>query len=354
MRRALFGDLHLGVRNGDANFLKFQLTYLKKKIDEVKGLGITHIDQLGDSIDNRRRSESTVNDALLEICEYAYQQGITIDFLIGNHNTFYTDTNRVHNLNIIKNFHRGNVRIIEESFEEGNVLTLGWIHKNNLEAQMAAVENTSAKFCFMHAQFDGFDMYSGIKAKGGMSIVPFRKFQKVYTGHYHTVSEDGNVKYIGSPYALTWMDFVDGTNRGWFELDDETGAEIFHRNLPGETLFHTHVYNPDEAYDEFSFLQYKDCLVKFFVREVKSELHYKKFVELVNAQSYIDRRIIDERELLQVEQEAIDISEMNLTPLKVIEGYVRDEATLNGLNPDNCANLALTLYQEASGYASNE
>ena len=349
---AMIGDLHFGIKNGDKHFLQFQVEYMKTKLRLMKDKGIVQLFQAGDALDNRKRTETNVINAVQEVCAYAAELGIEIIFIVGNHNTFYTDTNSVHNLNIV--MHMSNVKVVEEACEcvssrddSPVMLLLGWIHKNNLESQMKAVEQSNAPYCMMHAEFDGFEMYKGIEAKGGMSITPFRKFKKVYSGHYHTVSENGNIYYIGSPYALTWMDWVDGTNRGFFTLDLATGAEDFIKNEESETLFVTDEYNPQTDYDEFYFEKYKNKIVKFFVKTVEDQKHYDKFVKLVNSVQYIDRRIVDERELAKVQHAAIDIRTMNLTPAKVIDSYVRDEATANNLNPDLVAAEALSLYHSA-------
>lgn len=349
---AMIGDLHFGIKNGDKYFLDFQVKYMKRKLDMLAGMGIKQLFQAGDALDNRKRTETNVINAVQEVCAYAAELGIEIVFIVGNHNTFYTDTNAVHNLNIVT--HMSNVKIVEEyshgvSKFDGSpvILLLGWIHKNNHDTLMEAVEQSTAPYCLMHAEFDGFEMYKGIEAKGGMSIVPFRKFKRVLSGHYHTVSSNGNVEYLGSPYALTWMDWVDGVNRGLFILDVTTDEFNFIRNEEHETLFLTHEYDGSIVYDEFFFEKFKNKVVKFFVKEVADPKHYDKFVKLVNSVPYIDRRIIDERELAAIEHAAIDIRSMNLTPAKVIDDYVREEAAVNNLNPDEVSKEALSLYHSA-------
>lgn len=345
---AMIGDLHFGVKGGDKHFLEFQVNYMKAKLKDMAARGIKTLYQLGDAVDNRKRSDTTVLDALIEVADYAYEEcGITIVFLVGNHNTFYTDTNSVHNLNVLK--HHPGVMIVEEHqyFSDHDILVLGWIHKNNHDELMQVVERSTAKYCLMHAEFNGFQMYNGIEAKGGMSVTPFRKFKKVYTGHYHTVSEDGNVLYAGSPYALTWMDYVDGTNRGYFILNPVTGDCEMIKNDPSETLFAVENYDPNKAYTEADFEPLKNKVVKFFVKDVTDTKHFDGFVKLVNGVSYIDRRIIDERELAIVEHSNIDLRALNLTPVKVIDEYVRAEAEANELNSDDVSEEALQLYNTA-------
>ena len=62
-----------------------------------------------------------------------------------------------------------------------------------------------------------------------MDINHFNKFEKVYSGHYHTRSTDGKIYYLGNPYEMFWND-----------VKDDRGFHIFDT----ETLEHTPVNNP--------------------------------------------------------------------------------------------------------------
>ena len=39
----------------------------------------------------------------------------------------------------------------------------------------------------------------------GMDIDIFDKFDKVYSGHYHTRSDNGKIYYLGNPYEMFGM-----------------------------------------------------------------------------------------------------------------------------------------------------
>lgn len=346
MKKAFIGDLHFGVKGGDKNFLEFQVNYLKKKLDLMASWGIKTLYQLGDSFDNRKQTQSTVQQGMIDVIEHADKLGIHIVFLVGNHNTFYTDRNDIHNLKTFEKY--PNVTIVTEFAEIDDFLVLGWINRTNSEQIEAAVAASTKKYCLMHAEFTGFDMYNGIKAKGGSSVVPYRKFDKVLTGHYHTVSTDGNVTYVGSPYALTWMDFVDGDNRGFWVLDDVSGEFSLIKNEKFETLFFEHDYNPEHDYSSADFANYTGKILKFHVKEVEDQAHYDKFVALLNSVLYIDRRIIDHRILSKVDHNTIDVTDMHITPLLVIQDYVKAEALENGLDIENAVSLATELYTNAS------
>ena len=50
----------------------------------------------------------------------------------------------------------------------------------------------------------------------GMESKLYQKFTKVFSGHYHTRSNDGRIFYIGNPYEMFWNDVND--DRGFHHL----------------------------------------------------------------------------------------------------------------------------------------
>ena len=48
----------------------------------------------------------------------------------------------------------------------------------------------------------------------------YSKFTKVFSGHYHTRSDDGRIYYLGNPYEMFWNDV--GDRRGFTIFDTET------------------------------------------------------------------------------------------------------------------------------------
>jgi hypothetical protein len=73
-------------------------------------------------------------------------------------------------------------------------------------------------YCFGHFEFVGFKMNSSYICERGQDPNEVNDFKRVYSGHFHTPSEKGNIQYLGSPYAQTFHD-VDST-RGYYIFDD--------------------------------------------------------------------------------------------------------------------------------------
>ena len=346
MREAIFGDLHLDTRNGDIRFINFIVQYMKEKLREARAQGCTRFTQVGDSLDNRKRTSSAAVSALVEIIDYAVDElkFEEVVFLVGNHNTYYTDTNSTHNLIAFKG--RDRVSIVENYQAIGDTLYLGWICPDNIDAISLRVSEAKEKYCFGHFAFTGFDMYKGIPAKGGFSPVPFRKFERTISGHYHTISEDGSVIYTGSPYHLNWSDYQDGLNRGWFLLDHDTDEFKLFQNTADDSLFAELFYDESKTYQESDIAPFANRIVKVHAKEVTDDKKYQKFVKLLKGFAFIDIRIIDYRETKVIES-AIDLESIDADPNSVIETYMEELAVANGFVAERPIAILMELHQSA-------
>ena len=107
-----------------------------------------------------------------------------------------------------------------------------------------------------------------------MSIDIFDKFDRVFSGHYHTRSDNGKIFYLGNPYEMFWND-----------VNDTRGFTIFDT----DTLTHTHVNNPyklfyniyyeDTNHKLFNTTEYENKIVKVIVRKKTNPKDFEKFVD---------------------------------------------------------------------------
>lgn len=292
----IIGDTHFDVRGGDENFLTFQINWLNTKLRAMAARGIKRVVQVGDFMDNRKAVRANVMWRIThEVLPVLDELDLELILLVGNHNIYYRESNRIHNMLWMTANKR--VRIVQEAEEIDGVLMLAWINKENLEQQMARVENTKCEFCFGHLALDQMPMYRGVISHGGMSAAPFAKFKKTLTGHYHTVSEMHNILCVGSPFHLTWADYPDGTERGWFEFNPQTGETVLHRNDASETLFAVYHHDPEKPSDAALGLELTQALqgriVKVVVNDRGDTRRFNKFLELAKAVPVIDFAVVD-------------------------------------------------------------
>ena len=89
-----------------------------------------------------------------------------------------------------------------------NILLVPWINKENEDETFKRLKNQES--CSMgHLELNGFRIHRGYMMEHGMDATPFDKFEKVYSGHYHTRSDQEPVYYLGNPYEMFWNDVND-------------------------------------------------------------------------------------------------------------------------------------------------
>ncbi len=60
-----------------------------------------------------------------------------------------------------------------------------------------------------HLELIGFRVHRGYIMEHGTDASIFNKFEKVFSGHYHTRSDNGKIFYLGNPYEMYWNDCND-------------------------------------------------------------------------------------------------------------------------------------------------
>lgn len=323
---ALLGDLHLGVKGGDIDFLEYQKGYIKSVIEFCSNNDINHVIQAGDFFDVRKTTDNRILDYVTgEFLDLLTIHNIQWHNILGNHDIYYRNCNSITPLNILpkisKNFKTYST-IQDVMIDNVSICLIPWLD----EANTIALDkfNSKASIAIGHLALDGYAMYSKSIAKTGMQDSVFAKFKKVFTGHYHTISEKSNILYIGSPYHLTWADFVDGDNRGFFVIENDTGAYEF---IPNSTsLFTVFDYDCEKTYTIEDLEQYKGMIATININSKSSEKHYKGFIKLINEVGFIDYRLQDNTEFISPIVEVVAFEADNL--LDVFKSTIECENTL--------------------------
>ena len=217
MKIALVTDTHFGARSDSQQFDN----YFKKFYDEVffpelDKREIKQIIHLGDCFDRRKY----INFNSLSNCKkYFFEQvesrGMDMDMIIGNHDTFYKNTNDVNSPDLLLGEYPG-IRTYDKAqvvvYDGLKILLVPWICADNYEHTSKLVESKIATVCFGHLELAGFIMYKGQDTHlghEGLDPAMFKDFKLVCSGHFHHKHGRGNVQYLGNPYQLFWNDFED-------------------------------------------------------------------------------------------------------------------------------------------------
>jgi predicted phosphodiesterase len=293
MKIALITDTHFGARSDsqqfDAYFKKFYDDVFFPELEKRK---ISQIIHLGDCFDRRKY----INFNSLSNCKkYFFEQvesrGIDMDMIIGNHDTFYKNTNDVNSPSLLLGEYPS-IRTYDKAqvvnYDGLKILLMPWICTDNYEHTTKMIEGKVATVCFGHLELAGFIMYKGQDAHlghDGFDPALFKDFKLVCSGHFHHKHGRGNVQYLGNPYQLFWNDFED--DRGFHIFDTKTLDLEFIKNP--NTIFEKYYYD-DEKEDPLSIdiTKFNSKLIKIIVVNKKDFYKFDKFVEAIYKENPIE------------------------------------------------------------------
>jgi UDP-2,3-diacylglucosamine pyrophosphatase LpxH len=350
---ALITDTHFGVRNDNQIFAAYQARFYEEVFfPYLDAHGIKIVRHLGDIVDRRKYvNYLTSRNLRRNFIDPCMDRGIDLGCIIGNHDTFYKNTNEVNSMNELYHYNRYDTlqwweKPVEEVIDGCKILIMPWICTDNWEESMAIMEATDATVMFGHLEIAGFEMYRGNASEHGWGTKIFDKFDIVCSGHYHHKSTRGNINYLGAPYEMTWSDFDD--ERGFHVFDTET-RELEYIVNPLK-MFHKLVYNDqDKTMADILAMDldpYKDTFLKLVVQEKTNPYWFDMLVEKIEKLGVADLKIIEDSLQLDLDDdELINEAEDTLTILrKYAATYLseKDADTLRDLNV-----LLTTLYNEA-------
>jgi len=293
MKIAIITDQHFGARKSSKLFHD----YFKKFYDNVffpylKENKIDTIINMGDTFDNRRSIDiSALEWAKVNYFDPLKEMGITIHTLIGNHDIYYKNTNDVNSVNLLLKEY-DNVIIYPETQEikvgRLKILFVPWINQENEKISIDAIKKSKAKIAMGHLELNGFQATRGHTMEDGMDIKHFDKFEKVYSGHYHTRSTDGKIYYLGNPYEMFWNDVND--KRGFHIFDTET---LEHTPVNNPYRLFYNVYYDDTNYKIFNATEYVNKIVKVIVKKKTDQKQFEKFIDKLSAIGVQELKIVE-------------------------------------------------------------
>ena len=240
--------------------------------------------------------------------------GIEVHTIVGNHTAYYKDTNEINTIDLLLRQY-DNVKTYAEVEEiklgDLNVLLIPWINSENEESSFDVIRNNKSKVAMGHLELNGFRAHRGHVMEDGMDIDIFDKFDKVYSGHYHTRSDNGKIYYLGNPYEMFWNDVNDP--RGFHIFDTET-TEHTPVNNPYSIFYN--IYYEDTPHQLFDASVYKYKIVKVIVRKKTEQKRFEKFLDKlysvgVHELKIVENFVIQDNEEFEVEETENTISILN-------------------------------------------
>ena len=341
MKVLLITDQHFGVRNDNLHFVEhYRKFYSNIVIPFIKASGIKEIINLGDTFDKRR----SINYMSLEAAKEMWfdpvkELGCKMTALIGNHDIYYKNTLRINSPEELLGGY--DIDVIDEpttrNYDGTDILFLPWICDENYDRTLRSITESTAPVCMGHLELNGFEAHPGHVMDKGIDMNIFSKFNKVFSGHYHTKSNKNNCYYLGNPYQLYWNDY--GQKRGFHVFDTETLRTTFYRN-PFDT-FHKLYYNngvvlPNEE-------EIKGTFVKLIVEDKGDYTKFDYFVRQLQDIGLADLKIVED---LSVDIEGGDVVVETEDTITLLDNYI-DDIELK-VDKSNIKNIMRSLYMEAS------
>ena len=348
MKIALITDTHFGARNDSLPFndyfYKFWEEIFFPLIDKKKIDTIIH---LGDTMDRRKFvSYKIANDFRTRFLRPILDRDIHFHILIGNHDTFYKNTNDINSVEELIGDKSDRVWYYTESktVEIGgtSIHLVPWINSENYYDSMKKIKETNASICMGHLEISGFEMHKGHYSEIGHPKEIFNKFNTVFSGHFHKKSDDGKIFYLGSPYQMTWSD--DNCPKGFHIFDTETRE--LQRIINPYTIFEKIYYDDTQTdYSKVETKQYRDKFIKLVVVNKKDLYQFDKFTDRLLQEQTHEVKIVEDFSELDASNVSDEIVENAQDTTTLLEKYVDDLDV--DLNKQRLKNTLKSLYLEA-------
>jgi DNA repair exonuclease SbcCD nuclease subunit len=321
MKVAIITDSHYGAKKG-SKYLHdyFELFYKNVFFPALEENNVEAVIHMGDAFDSRKSidyqslewSKRVVFDPLKKY---------DVHMIVGNHDTYFKTTNSVNSPSLLLQTY-SNIKTYSEAKEVTigglKILFIPWINPENQEQTLNQIKKTKAQVAMGHLELQGFRVNRNlIMEEHGLEADIFKNFTKVFSGHYHTRSDNGRIFYLGNPYEMYWTDVND--TRGFHIFDTET---LEHTPINNPYKLFYNIYYEDTPYQLFDTTEYESKIVKVIVRKKSKPKDFEKFIDKLYTAGIQDLKIIENFDIQENEDFEIDEEENTMS---ILNRYI-DEA----------------------------
>ena len=342
MTVAIITDQHFGARKNSKLFHDFFLKFYNEVFfPALEEHGVKTLIDMGDTFDNR----TGINYSALAWAKDNYydrlkKMGVTVYTIVGNHTAYYKNTNNINAVDLLLREY-DNVRVIseyEEVLVEGTKIAMvPWINSENEVSTYAALKKSKCPVVMGHLELQGFYANKMHLMEHGANRNPYKKFEKVYSGHYHHRSSEDNIHYLGNPYEIYWNDLEDV--RGFHLFDPET-KEHTPVNNPFKMFYR--LYYEDTPHQTFNFSEYKNKIVKLIVRKKTDPKKFEQFIDKMMDSGLADLKVVENFAINESEDFNIEQSEDTLS---ILSRYLDESET--DVDKNAVKDIIKNIYQEA-------
>jgi DNA repair exonuclease SbcCD nuclease subunit len=340
MKIGILTDSHWGARKGSKLFHDyFEQFYKNVFFPTLEQYGITTVIHMGDAFDSRKSIDYQSLEWAKRVV-FEPLKNYQVHMIVGNHDSYYKNTNNTNSPQLLlKDYPNIQTYSSPTEIKVGNldVLLLPWICMENEEQSLKMIKKTKANVAMGHLELQGFRVNRSIVMEHGLEANLFKNFKKVFSGHYHTRSNNGTVFYLGNPYEMYWTDVNDA--RGFTIFDTET---LEHTPIDNPHKMFYNIYYEDTNYQTFDTREYENKIVKVVVRKKSDTKKFEKFIDKLYASNIAELKIIENFDIQEPENfEAFE----NEDTISILNRYI-EEAEIN-LDKSIIQKMMQEIYQEA-------
>ena len=333
---ACLTDTHWGAKKGSKHLHDyFELFYKNVFFPALEEHGVETVIHMGDAFDSRK----SIDYQSLEWAKRVVFDPLKkydVHMIVGNHDCYYKNTNNVNSpALLLKDY--SNIKTYSSPTNTKvcgiDMTFIPWICSENYDETLKVIQKSKAKVAMGHLELKGFRVNKHlVMEEHGLEANLFSNFTKVFSGHYHTRSDNGTVFYLGNPYEMYWTDVND--TRGFHIFDTET---LEHTPINNPYKLFYNIYYEDTPHQTFDASEYSNKIVKVIVRKKSKQKDFEKFIDKLYKIGIQDLKIVENFEIQENENFVIDEEENTISILNryIDESeYDFDKSTIKSIFQD--------------------
>ena len=324
MKIAIVTDTHWAARKSSKHLHDyFELFYNNVFFPTLEEHEIKTVIHMGDAFDNRKSIDFwglnwTKKIVLEPLRKYE------VHMLVGNHDIFLRNSTEINSPELLLQDY-SNIKTYSSPTNTKiggiDITLIPWICSDNYDETLKVIQKSNAKIAMGHLELRGFYVNKHLVMDDhGMDSTIFSKFEKVFSGHYHTRSDNGKIFYLGNPYEMYWSDVND--TRGFHIFDTET---LIHTPVNNPYKLFYNIYYDDTPYQTFDASKYSNKIVKVIVRKKSKPKSFEKFIDNLYKIGVQDLKIVENFEIKENDDFVVEEEENTIS---VLNRYI-DESEFN-------------------------
>ena len=324
MKIGVISDTHWTARKSSRHLHDyFELFYKNIFFPALEEQGVEIVVHMGDAFDNRKSIDFWGLDWTRRVVLEPLRK-YEVHMIVGNHDIFLRNSTEINAPELLlKDYPNIKTYSSPTNTKVGGIdmTFIPWICSENYDETLKVIKKSKAKIAMGHLELQGFRVNKHlIMEEHGLDPNIFTKFQKVFSGHYHTRSDNGRIFYLGNPYEMYWTDVND--TRGFHIFDTET-FEHTPINNPYKLFYN--IYYDDTPHQMFDVTEYANKIVKVIVRKKSKQKEFDKFIDKLYKVGIQDLKIVENFDIQENEDFVIDEEENTIS---ILNRYI-DESECN-------------------------